>query len=134
VHDHVGGDRDHRFEARWHLREHSNGRVRVVRNSRHTTVVTPAGRIVVPASVEVEIDRGAQTRSDVATSQGPTVVLRPIGEVVDIVTVLSPGHAAVTMVDQTFDGLLHCSILRGSTTDLIRWAADTEISWERWSA
>ena len=123
VHDHVRGrDRSNRYVARWHLRDESPGKVRVVRNSKHTTIITPAGRIVVPTSVEVEVERDA------------VVVLRPVDGSTDIVTVLSPGRAGVTMVDQTRDGFLHCSILRGSTTDLIRWGPDTDISWERWSA
>jgi hypothetical protein len=134
VHDHVRGDRDHRYEARWHLPAEAEGRVRIVRNSKQTTVITPAGRLVVPTSVSVDIEPGWVSPTYGIKVPAPVVVVRASGTEADIVTVLSPGGETVTMIDQTNDGSLHCSILRGNTTDLLRWSANADVGWERWNA
>jgi hypothetical protein len=134
VHDHVRGERNHRFEARWHLPAEAHGRVRVVRNSKQTTVITPAGRLVVPTPIAVDIEDGWVSPSYGIKHCAPIVVLSATGIKADIVTVLSPGSAAVTMIDNTCDDSLECSVLRGDSTDLLGWTSTSDVSWERWSA
>jgi hypothetical protein len=134
VHDHVRGDQDHRYEARWRLPADAEGRVRVVPNSKQTTVITPAGRLVMPTSVSVDIEPGWVSPTCGIKEPAPVVVVRASGAHADFITVLSPGTESVTMIDQTSDGSLHCSILRGNTTDLIRWSPNTDVAWDRWSA
>jgi hypothetical protein len=134
VHDHVRGERNHRFEARWHLPADAESRVRVVRNSKQTTVITPAGRLVAPAWVTVDIEDGWVSPAYGIKHSAPIVVLSTTGTKADIVTVLSPGSTVVTMIDNTLDDTLHCSVLRGESTDVLRWTPDNDVSWERWSA
>jgi Heparinase II/III-like protein/Heparinase II/III N-terminus len=133
VHDHVRGDTDHRYEARWHLPAEAEGQVTVVRNSNQTTVFTPAGNLVVPAALTVAIEPGWVSPSYGTLHRAPVVVVSAGGTEADIITVLSPGDADVTIDDHTADGTLHCSVRRGTTTDLIQWAAYTDVAWERWS-
>ncbi|MEP7112047.1 MAG: alginate lyase family protein [Ilumatobacteraceae bacterium] len=132
VHDHVRGDTDHLYEARWHLPAEADGKVTVVRNTNQTTVSTPAGSLLIPARLKVEIEPGWVSPGYGLKQPAPIVVLRARGTEADIVTVLSPGKAAVTIDDNTDDGSLHSQVTRGKTTDLIQWAAHTDVAWERW--
>jgi hypothetical protein len=131
VHDHVSGDTDHRYEARWHLPSEAEGRVTIVRNSHQTTVSTPAGTIVVPASLDVDIEPGWISPSYGILDRAPTVVIRAAGAAADIVTVLSPGEVPVVLDDFTAHGSLQCWVTRGTKTDLIRWTAHADVAWER---
>jgi Heparinase II/III-like protein/Heparinase II/III N-terminus len=131
VHDHVHGDVDHRYEARWHLPSEAEGQVTIVRNSHQTTVSTPAGTLTIPASAVVEIEPGWVSPTYGILQQAPIVVVRAEGTEADIVTVLSPGDAAVVLDDFTTHGSLQCWVTRCVRTDLIRWTADTDVAWER---
>ena len=131
VHDHVHGENDHTYEARWHLPADAEGRVTVVPNSNHTVVRTPAGTLVIPAGLAVEIEPGWVSASYGIKEPAPIVVVRATGTQADIVTVLSPGDADVVIDDQSLDGSLHCLVRRGATTDLIQWAPDRGVAWER---
>ena len=133
VHDHVRGDIDHTYEARWHLPAEAEGRVAVECAARQTIVRTPAGTLLFPASVAVDIEPGWVASTYGIREPAPVVVARTRGTQADIVTVLSPGAAAVTIDDQSAHGLLRCEVRRGSTTDRIEWAAHTDVTWERWS-
>ena len=134
VHDHVRGNTDHRYEARWHLPAEAEGHVTVVRDSHHTSVSYPAGTLVVRCSLEVEIEPGWISMTYGVMEPAPVVVVRATGAEADIVTVLSPGDAAVTLDDNTEFGSLRCGIRRGATTDIIQWAANTNVAWERRSS
>jgi Heparinase II/III-like protein/Heparinase II/III N-terminus len=133
VHDHVHGVTDHLYEARWHLPAEADGRVTVVRNSHQTTVSTPAGHLVIPARLEVEIEPGWVSPTYGLKQSAPVVVVRAHGTEADIVTVLSPGEVQVTIDDHTEGGSLHSLVTRGKTTDRIQWAAHTDVAWERWN-
>ena len=134
VHDHLLGDTDHCYEARWHLPAEANGRVTVVRGTDQTTVRTPAGVLVVPASLTVELEPGWVSPSYGVKEPAPVIVVRAHGIEADIVTVLCPGDSDVALDDQTARGALRCIVTRGDTGDLIEWTAATDVSWERWSA
>jgi Heparinase II/III-like protein/Heparinase II/III N-terminus len=134
VHDHVRGDVDHRYEARWHLPAEAHDRVTVVRDSKQTTVVTPAGSLILPARLTVEIEPGWVSPTYGIKHQAPVVVVRADGSRADIITVLSPGDAQVALDDHTVAGSLCCWVTRGPTTDLIEWAAYTDVAWERRSS
>ncbi|HEX3090436.1 MAG TPA: alginate lyase family protein, partial [Ilumatobacteraceae bacterium] len=134
VHDHLRGDQRHDYEARWHLPSEAEGRVIVERNSGRTRVTTPAGTLTVPASATVEIEPGWISPSYGILECAPIVVVRASGIQADIVTVLSPGESDVDLDDTTERGSLHCVVTRGNTTDLIRWAAHTNVAWERRSS
>ena len=134
VHDHLRGDHHHHYEARWHLPGEAEGRVTVERKSGRTTVTTPAGTLTVPASATVEIEPGWISPSYGILECAPIVVVRAGGTEADIVTVLSPGESDVDLDDTTERGSLHCVVTRGNTTDLIRWAAHTNVAWERRSS
>jgi predicted glycosyltransferase len=41
------------------------------------------------------------------------------------------GVAFVTLHNQTINGLLRCQVSRRGSTDLIRWAATTDVVWNR---
>jgi Heparinase II/III-like protein/Heparinase II/III N-terminus len=131
VHDHVFGDEDHRYEARWHLPSEAEGRVTVQRCSHQTTVTTPAGNLSISPSAEVELEPGWISPSYGILERAPIVVIRAAGTAADIVTVLSPGDVAVVLDDFTAHGSLQCWVTRGTKTDLIRWAAYTDVAWER---
>lgn len=133
VHDHVHDGTDHLYEARWHLPAEAEGRVNVVRNSNQTTVSSPAGQLVIPARLEVEIEPGWVSPTYGVKQPAPIVVVRAHGTAADFVTVLSPGGVAVIIDDHTEDGSLHSLVTRGNATDLIQWAAHTDVAWERWS-
>ena len=131
IHDHVRGDTHHRYEARWHLPSEAEGRVTLVRGSNQTTVSTPAGTLTSPSSARVEIEPGWISPTYGILERAPIVVVRATGVQADIVTVLSPGDAEVTLDDHTRLGSLHCLVGRGNTTDLIQWTAHTNVAWER---
>ncbi len=132
VHDHLRGDTAHRYEARWHLPAEAEGRVAVERTARQTVVRTPAGTLAFPTSVEVEIQPGWVSPSYGIKQPAPVVVVRASGAQADIVSVLSPGVADVTIDDRTTEGVLCCHVSRGINTDLVEWSATTEVGWERW--
>lgn len=131
VHDHVHDVAEHRYEARWHLPAEAAGRVTVVRNVHQTTVSTPAGQLVIPARLEVEIESGWVSPSYGLKQRAPIVVVRAHGTQVDIITVLSPGDLDVTIDDRTENGSLHSLVTRGNASDVIQWAAHTDVAWER---
>jgi hypothetical protein len=133
VHDHVVGDTDHCYEARWHLPAEAHGQVTVMRGAGQTTVRTPAGVLVVPARLAVEIEPGWVSLSYGIKEPAPVVVVRARGAAADIVTVLSPGDGAVVLDDETVRGALGCTVVRNATNDLMQWTADTDVSWARWS-
>ena len=64
--------------------------------------------------------------------EAPIVVVRADGVHADIVTVLSPGEAAVSIDDLSIDGSLQCQILRDGTTDFIQWSSTDDVVWNRW--
>ncbi len=134
VHDHVQGDVDHRYEARWHLPTEAEGRVTIVRGSAQTTVSSPVGTLTIPASASVDIEPGWISPSYGILQRAPIVVICATGTAADILTVLSPGDAEVTLDDQTEHGSLRCLVKRGNATDLIQWAAHTDVAWERWNS
>jgi Heparinase II/III-like protein/Heparinase II/III N-terminus len=131
VHDHVRGDTNHRYAARWHLPAEAQGRVNVIEDSNQTTICTPGGRLVVPAGLTVEIEPGWVSPSYGIKHQAPVVVVHAGGLEADIVTVISPGDDEVTIEAHTGDGAIRCLVTRGTTTDLIGWAAYTDVAWER---
>ena len=131
VHDHLRGDRSHRYEARWHLAAEAQGRVTVERTSRQTTVRWPTGSIVVPAPCVVEIEPGWVSPTYGVKHPAPVVVARVAATEADIVTVLSPGIANVTMDDRSANGQLSCEVRSGDTTDFIEWSAATDVVWKR---
>ncbi len=133
VHDHVRGDSDHIYEARWHLPAEAEGRVAIECAGHQTVVRSPAGTLLFPASLAVDIEPGWVSSIYGIKDPAPVVVARAHGTEADIVTVLSPGAVAMTIDDQSADGLLRCQVTRGSTTDRIEWAAHTDVAWERWS-
>jgi hypothetical protein len=131
VHDHLRGTESHRFEARWHLPAEADGRTELERLPHQTTVRTPAGCLVVPPSLEVELEPGWVSPFYGVKYPAPVVVVRARGTAVDIVTVLSPGSADVTIDDRTAAGVLSCDVSRGAGTDLIEWSSATDVVWNR---
>lgn len=131
VHDHMEGNIDHSYEARWHLPAEADGRVDIVHASHQTTVRTPGGSLVFPASLAIDIESGWVSSSYGIKEPAPVVVARAHGKEADLVTVLSPGLATVSIEDQSAHGCLRCQVSRGSTTDLIEWTAYTDVAWER---
>jgi hypothetical protein len=131
VHDHLSGTTSHRYEARWHLPADAEGRTEIERTMHQTTVRTPAGRLVVPASLEVEVEPGWVSPSYGIKHPAPVVVVRARGISADIITVLCPGAAAATIEDYTADGVLRCEVSRGAETDLLEWSSTTELAWDR---
>jgi hypothetical protein len=134
IHDHVVGDTDHCYEARWHLPTDAHGRISITHDADQTTVRTPSAVLVVPRSLAVEIEPGWVSLAYGIKDPAPVVVVRAHGTEADIVTVVSPGDSVVALDDQTVHGALRCSVTRGDTTDLLEWTAGTDVSWERWSA
>lgn len=133
IHDHVLGDTEHCYEARWHLPAEAHGRVTIVRNAEQTTVRTPSAVLVVRASLMVEIEPGWVSLSYGVKEPAPVIVVRAHGAEADIVTVLCPGDSPVALDDQTAHGELRCTVSRGDTQDLLEWTAATDVSWERWN-
>ena len=131
VHDHLQGTAEHRYEARWHLPADAEGRTVVERTPLQTTIVTPAGSLVVPGSLVVEIEPGWVSPSYGIKHPAPVVVVRSVGNEADIVTVLSPGPHVVTIEDHTAGGLLHCDVSRGPGTDHIEWSTASDVVWKR---
>jgi hypothetical protein len=134
IHDHVVGDTDHCYEARWHLPADAHGGISITHDADQTTVRTPSAVLVVPRSLAVEIEPGWVSLAYGIKDPAPVVVVRAHGTEADIVTVVSPGDSVVALDDQTVHGALRCSVTRGDTTDLLEWTAGTDVSWERWSA
>ncbi len=131
VHDHLDGAVSHRYAARWHLPADAHGRTVIERTALQTTVLSPAGCLVIPGSCDVEIEPGWVSPSYGIKHPAPVVVVRAVGRAADIVTVLSPGHAVVMLEDRTTDGLLRCQVSRGAGTDLIAWSTATDVVWKR---
>jgi hypothetical protein len=131
VHDHVFGDTDHRYEARWHLPVEAEGHIAVAHASSHTTVTTPAGTLAIAAPATVDIELGWISPTYGIRHRAPVVVVHASGIEADIVTVLSPGGAGIELADQTARGVLDCLVTRGGATDLVRWSAHTEATWQR---
>jgi hypothetical protein len=134
VHDHLDATRSHRYEARWYLPAGAEGHTEVERSSQQTTVRTPAGCLVIPASagVQVDVEPGWVSPSAGDNHSGPVVVvLCAQGATADIVTVLSPGLAAVTVEDDTIEGRLRCCVGRGTSADCIEWSTDADVVWNR---
>ena len=134
IHDHVVGDTDHGYEARWHLPADAHGCITITHDANQTTVRTPSAVLVVPASLVVEIEPGWVSLTYGIKEPAPVVVVRAHGAEADIVTVVSPGDSVVALDDQTSHGALRCTVSRGDSRDLLEWTATTDVSWERLSA
>ena len=100
VHDHLQGTNIHRYQARWHLPACAYGHTTVERCTNQTTIRMPAGTLVVPASIEVEIEPGWVSPRYGVKEPAPVVVLLTTAAVADIVTVVSPGSDAVRLLDR----------------------------------
>ena len=131
VHDHLSGTTNHRYEARWHLPAEADGHATIERSSTQTTVHTPAGVLVVPAHLDVELEAGWVSPTYGVKHAAPVVVVRTNGIRADIVTVLSPGTQDVTLDDLTSDGSLNARISRETTQDLVQWSTGCDPMWAR---
>jgi len=131
VHDHLQGTNVHRYQARWHLPACAYGHTTVERSTSQTTIRMPAGTLVVPASIEVEIEPGWVSPRYGVKEPAPVVVLLTTAAVADIVTVLSPGSSVVTLLDRSAGGLLQCTVEHANLFDSIEWSMITDVSWNR---
>ena len=131
VHDHLHGRNIHRYEARWHLPADAHGRTSVEPSEHQTRVRMPAGSLVVPASIEVEVEPGWVSPTYGVKQPAPVVVLRATAAVADFVTVLSPGTDLVSIRDQSAGGLLHCTVQRADGFDSFEWSQTTDLIWNR---
>ena len=134
MHDHLLGDSQHRYEARWHLPAEADGHVSIVRGSDHTVVTTPVGNLTIASPATVEIEPGWISPTYGILQPAPVVVIHASGSEADILTVLSPGDVEVSLVDHTEHGRLHCVVERNGTSDLILWTTPAVLAWERRNA
>jgi len=131
VHDHLHGRNPHRYEARWHLPADAHEHTSVERSEHQTRVCMPAGCLVVPASIAVEIEPGWVSPTYGVKQPAPVVVLRATAAVADFVTVLSPGADLVSLRDRSAGGLLQCTVQRADVFDTFEWSTTTDLIWNR---
>jgi hypothetical protein len=131
VHDHLHGRKLHQYEARWHLPADAHEHTSVERSEHQTRICMPAGSLVVPAPIEVEIETGWVSPTYGVKQPAPVVVLRATAAVADFVTVLSPGTDLVSIRDQSAAGLLHCTVQRADVFDSFEWSTTTDLIWNR---
>ena len=131
VHDHLHGTATHHFEARWHLPAEAEGHTTIERTATQTTVRTPAGLLVVSGGLDVALEPGWVSPTYGVKHPAPVVVVRARGTQADIVTVLLPGMAGVSIDDHTVDGALRCDVVRDTIRDAVEWLPGAEASWTR---
>jgi len=134
VHDHLHGRNIHRYEARWHLPAEAQGHTTMQRLAHQTRVCMPAGSLVVPGSIHVDIEQGWISPTYGVKQPAPVVVLRATAAVADFVTVLSPGTEPVLLCDESVGGLLQCTVQRAAVSDRFEWSTATELIWNRQEA
>jgi len=98
---------------------------------RQIDAMADGGLVVIAAPATVEIEPGWISPTYGIRQPAPIVVVHTSGTEADIVTVLSPGDAEVTIADHTEHGSLRCAVDREGTTDLVHWVACMDVVWER---